>query len=333
MLGFQDPGESSSQGLTALTQNVSSGKAVHLIGARSSWYRRESSCLRGVFLLAQLDADKDANAMAMIELKLENSKALATRPGPWRRAWDVEYFLKALEEIYVIDVVDKFADEPGIWRTLVDSLKIIKVDPSRIEALSVEFTAVILEKDTKHKLPEINKYRTLKDLVRVFTNSSNPHRLLDSNKAFSAELEEALAQLQGYSEDPTLKVFLRVFDSLSRGGKRTSAGGQVQVDDANRSKRVRAEQGAYATSDNNHCEGCRIPRHRRDQCQLSDHPDCNKRGLWIESSAFADKHPKLKWSEYAKGGTILNARFLEESCGQVRSTNRTALRSTMQKII
>ena len=35
-LGFQDLGQSSSQGLTALTQNVISGKAVHLIGARIS---------------------------------------------------------------------------------------------------------------------------------------------------------------------------------------------------------------------------------------------------------------------------------------------------------
>ena len=54
---------------------------------------------------------------------------------------------------------------------------------------------------------------------------------------------------------------------------------------------------------------------------MNDHPDWNSRGLWIESSAFAaikkrqeatceqEKHPKLKWSEYAKGGTILNARF------------------------
>ncbi len=121
---------------------------------------------------------------------------------------------------------------------MVDSLKNIKVNPSRTEALSVEFTAVILDKDTKHELPEASKYRTLKDLARVFTNSSNPHRSLDSNKAFAAELEEALAQVQGYSEDPTLKVFLRVcevlilkwqrvhFDSLSRGGKRTSPSGR-----------------------------------------------------------------------------------------------------------
>ncbi len=92
------------------------------------------------------------------------------------------------------------------------------------------------------------------------------------------------------------------------------------MDDANKPK-----QGSYATSDNNHCEGCGIPRHRRDQCQLSGHPDCNSRDLWIESSAFSaikkrqessgeqDKHPKLKWSEYAKGGTISNARFPDKN--------------------
>ena len=88
----------------------------------------------------------------------------------------MEYFLKALEEIYAIDVVVKFADESGIWRTLVESLKNIKVDSSRTEGLSADFTAnVILEKDNKHKLPEASKARTLKDLTRVFTCSSNPH--------------------------------------------------------------------------------------------------------------------------------------------------------------
>jgi hypothetical protein len=88
----------------------------------------------------------------MVELKLENSNALETRPGQWTRTWDVEYFFKALEEINAIDVVDKFADEPGIWRTLVESLNNITVDSSKTEALSVESTAVILEKDIKHKL-------------------------------------------------------------------------------------------------------------------------------------------------------------------------------------
>ena len=76
LLGFQDPGEFSSQGLTALTQNVISGKAVHLIGARITpedvkkfVVQKKVQLRSGVFLLAQLDADIDANAMAMIELK------------------------------------------------------------------------------------------------------------------------------------------------------------------------------------------------------------------------------------------------------------------------
>jgi len=62
-MGFQDPGQSSSQGLTALTQNVISGKAVHLIGARISpedvkkfVVQKRVQLRSGVFLLAQLDA-------------------------------------------------------------------------------------------------------------------------------------------------------------------------------------------------------------------------------------------------------------------------------------
>ena len=63
----------------------------------------------------------------------------------------------------------------------IDANAMTKVDSSRTETLSVEFTAVILEKDTKHKLPEASKVRTLKDLARVFTSSSNPHKLLHSS--------------------------------------------------------------------------------------------------------------------------------------------------------
>ena len=35
----------------------------------------------GVFLLAQLDADIEQNVMAIIELKLEYSRAIKQRPG------------------------------------------------------------------------------------------------------------------------------------------------------------------------------------------------------------------------------------------------------------
>lgn len=69
------------------------------------------------------------------------------------RTRDVEYLIKAHDKIYATDAVYKFVDEPGRLRALVDSLnRTIKVDFYKAEELSVNFTAVILEMDTKHKL-------------------------------------------------------------------------------------------------------------------------------------------------------------------------------------
>ena len=65
----------------------------------------------GVFLLAQLDADIEQNVMAIIELKLEYSRAIKQRPGQWRETWD---FRKALDEIYAVSEVDKFVQK-GLW--------------------------------------------------------------------------------------------------------------------------------------------------------------------------------------------------------------------------
>ena len=69
----------------------------------------------GVFLLSQLDGDIDKNAMSIIELKLANSRALERKPGPWREIWDVEYFLKALKEVFAKEEVDKFSEPAGVW--------------------------------------------------------------------------------------------------------------------------------------------------------------------------------------------------------------------------
>lgn len=94
-LGFQDQAQSSTQGLTALTQNVISRKAVHLIGARITpeevkrfVIQKKVQLRSGVFLLAKLDADIDTNAITMIEMKLKNSNALdqdhGEKTGIWR---------------------------------------------------------------------------------------------------------------------------------------------------------------------------------------------------------------------------------------------------------
>ncbi len=89
----------------------------------------------GVFLIDQLDADIDASAMTIIELKLVHSRAQALKPG--RQNWDVEYFLKVLEEIYAISDVDKFAKAEGVWRAVVTEFqKTLRADVSDAGALS-----------------------------------------------------------------------------------------------------------------------------------------------------------------------------------------------------
>jgi len=90
----------------------------------------------GVFLINQLDADIDASAITIIELKLVHSRAQALKPGPWCQNWDVEYFLKALEEIYAMSDVDKFAKAEGVWRAAVTEFqKTLRVDASEAGAL------------------------------------------------------------------------------------------------------------------------------------------------------------------------------------------------------
>ena len=128
-----------------------------------------------MFLIEQLDADIDANTMAIIELKLVHSRVLTLRPGPWRETWDdVEYFLKALEEIYAMSEVDKFAKAEGVWRAMVAEFqKTLRVDASDAGALSLSFTTVLVETNQRHPLPATSEDYVLKYLPRVFTNTES----------------------------------------------------------------------------------------------------------------------------------------------------------------
>jgi hypothetical protein len=94
-----------------------------------------------------------------------HSRAILARPGPWRETWDVEYFLKALEEIYAVSEVDKFAKVEGVWRALMTEFqKTLRVDASDAGALSLSFTAVLVETNQKHPLPAKSEDYVLKYL-------------------------------------------------------------------------------------------------------------------------------------------------------------------------
>jgi hypothetical protein len=127
----------------------------------------------------------------------------------------VEYFLKALEEIYAISDVDKFAKAEGVWRAVVTEFqKTLRVDVSDAGALSLSFTAVLVETNQKHPLPAMSEDYVLKYLPRVFTASSNPYGKTDTNKAFTTELEADLRADKEYSEGWSLQGFMRVCEGL-----------------------------------------------------------------------------------------------------------------------
>ena len=141
----------------------------------------------------------------------------------------------------------------------------------------------------------------LKYLPRVFVSSSNPHGKTDAFKAFSNELEEDLRADKEYSEKWTLRGFMRVcegliikwqkahYNEVVRGGKRKETEA-----DSDKSKRQRAGSSSVIVKAGEYCEGCGKPRHKRETCQLTGHPDYNEKGQWIHSEGY-----KLKkaWNE------------------------------------
>jgi len=87
------------------------------------------------------------------------------------------------------------------------------VDASDAGALSLSFTALLIEINQKHPLPVKSEDYVLKYLPRVFTATSNPHGKTDTNKAFTNELEEDFRADKEYSESRTLRGFMRVCEA------------------------------------------------------------------------------------------------------------------------
>jgi hypothetical protein len=70
-------------GMQALAKSVITGKTKISPAQVAEFVANKKKQLRlGVFLIEQLDADIDENAMAIIELKLVHSRALLAKPGP-----------------------------------------------------------------------------------------------------------------------------------------------------------------------------------------------------------------------------------------------------------
>ena len=116
---------------------------------------------------------------------------------------------------------------------------------------------------------------------------------------------------------------------MVRGGRRKDAEA-----DSDKSKRQRAELPLGGVKAGEYCEGCGKPRHKRESCQLSEHPNFNKKGPWFHCKGFkkkkayleandkGDEHPERRWYEYASGGTI------KEETKRTRSSCRAVISLT-----
>ena len=163
------------------------------------------------------------------------------------------------------------------------------MDTSDAGALSLSFTTMLVETNQKHPLPTKSEDYVLKYLPRVFVSSSNPHGRTDANKAFSFELEEDLRADKEYSEQRTLRGFMRVcegliikwqkahYDEVVRGGKRKDTEA-----DSDKSKRQRAGSSSVVVKAGEYCEGCGKPRHKRETCQLTGHPNYHEKGSTVK---------------------------------------------------
>jgi len=94
------------------------------------------------------------------------------------------------------------------------------------------------------------------------------------------------------------------YDEVVRNDKRKD----TEVD-SDKSKKQRAGSSSVVVKTGKYCEGCGKPRHKRESCQLTAHPNYNEKGLWIHSEGYrikkawlevndkGDDHPELRWYE------------------------------------
>ena len=178
------PVEGTSEGNPAIAQRMISGPPVYLTGSLVTpaqvrlFVEHTRTKLRArTFLMDQLDADIDKAAMQMIVLKIAHSKMMQDNPGPWREKWDVDLFLRALEEVYAVNSIDKFAQPREIWRDQACKIGFkLKIEYTEMGKLSKEFTAVLVELTTKHPIPEKVEWSVLKTLKHAFTTTTNEYK-------------------------------------------------------------------------------------------------------------------------------------------------------------
>jgi len=127
-------------------------------------------------------------------------------------------------------------------------------------------------------------------LRNVFTTTTNEFKSNVTNIKFEAELEAILRNDEQYQNRSTLEGFLYLCEGLIVQWERLHYDSGLTGNEGEGNKKARGKSTGYKplliSSMGEHCEGCGIPRHKRESCNLKEHPDFNREG---KSSSYKKK--------------------------------------------
>ena len=148
-------------------------------------------------------------------------------------------------------------------------------------------------------IPYLNNYEILKDLSRCFTSKDNPAGTSKSNVQFQRDLSTMIQGDREYYTSPTLSRLCEMVARIMHQWEALTAevnrmGGHVPSgpsSSTSRTKTPRASDeastsaGGASAATTRKCQGFNRAHHTRDGCRLRFHPDFNKSGSWVGSSA------------------------------------------------
>ena len=146
----------------------------------------------------------------MIDFKIASSRTLCENPASdWRKDWNMDTFLKALEEVYAVEPADRLMETGSVWQAIaLDLCRDLEVDPADMSKLSKKYVAVLVEKKLLHPIREVEMHQTPKNLLYTFVARDNPAKDSRSNRTFHSEFKQALTDDPDYQRHATIEQFL-----------------------------------------------------------------------------------------------------------------------------
>jgi hypothetical protein len=199
------------------------GKAAVLNGAQitkaqvKTWIESVRLQLEtNTFDPATLPAIIDPRAMMVMKIKIATSRTLRENPSnDWQNEWDMETFLKALEEVFAESDSDRFETATALWKNGSYDLRYnLEVDQGDMDNFSRILTRAIVDKHHLTPMPESEVKSICWRMVPALKARENKWGNSNPNLKFHQEFEAALKNDQEFEHLPTVERFLFICEEL-----------------------------------------------------------------------------------------------------------------------